>query len=183
MAEFVGDDALKLIAGEGLHRSPRHADHGVGRPVPRREGVDAFFLIHHEDRRHGHAGSDRHLFDDVEESSFQGVANVLRLDQPSAQRFGDDRSASGQRDRLAHAGQTDDCAGSERSSPNDEGRRTGIDLAALARGRQHDDHDDIERYDDDKNRQCEKPDEPPRIAAGQILLFEKGRGAHTGHRT
>ena len=40
------------------------------------EGVDAVFLVHDIDLRHGHAGGDGHFLDDIEQLAFVGIGRV-----------------------------------------------------------------------------------------------------------
>src|SRR6266700_6862309 len=59
------------------------------------EGVDAGFVIHDIDLRYGHAGSQRHFLNDVSELALVGVGGV-RIDEPSAERFGHRAAAAGE---------------------------------------------------------------------------------------
>ena len=74
VAELVADHALQLVAGERLERAARDGDDGVAGRVAGGEGVDARLVVQHVDRRHGHAGGDRHLLDHVEQPALGRIA-------------------------------------------------------------------------------------------------------------
>ena len=82
VAEFVGDDPLELVAREVPDAAARDADDGVARRVSRGEGVDPVFLLEQIDRRHGRAGCDGHLLDDVEDLPLVGIGRLGRERAP-----------------------------------------------------------------------------------------------------
>jgi hypothetical protein len=77
MAEFVADDALQFIAGEHVNGATGDADGGIAGRVAGGEGIDGALVVQHIHLRHGHAGSDGHFFDDIEQLAFVGVRGVL----------------------------------------------------------------------------------------------------------
>ena len=87
VAELVGDDALQLIARHLIDAALGHADHRVARREAGGEGIDAFFVVHDEHRRHRHTRGERHFFDDVQQPPFTGLERI-RIDAPPAQSLG-----------------------------------------------------------------------------------------------
>ena len=84
MAEFVGDHPLQFIAREVIDRSAVDADHRVGGRISRRKRIDSFFIVENVYRRHIGSGRERHLLDDIQQSTFIRVGRV-GLDEPSTE--------------------------------------------------------------------------------------------------
>ena len=118
------DDALQLVAAQGFQRASRHRHHAIRRIPSRRKGVDPPLGVHDVDRRHAHAGGDRHLLDDVEQAPLERLAR-RRLDAARADHLGHRRPAAAE---LRHV---------ERAHREDEERRAerGPDVERARHGR------------------------------------------------
>jgi hypothetical protein len=66
------------------------------------ERVYAGFAIHDVDLRRGHAGSDCHFFNDVQQLAFVGVGGI-RVNEAAIQQFSDRASSARERERLEKA--------------------------------------------------------------------------------
>jgi len=85
VTEFVGNDPLQFIPRERLQSSSRHGHRSIIRIMPGSEGIDSRLLIENIDFRHGHSGSDGHLFDHVQKAFFKRIARGW-LDSAAADR-------------------------------------------------------------------------------------------------
>ena len=137
VAELVAQHALQLLAREVLQAAPRDGHHGVGGPKAGGEGVDRGLVVHHVDRRHRHAGGQRHFFDHVQQAAF-GQIGRLRIDEPAAHHVRDHLAAGGQFGDLIEASQRDHDGRAQRHRRQQarvpEGR-SGRRPAGRARGR------------------------------------------------
>ena len=106
MAELVPQHALQFFAGEIFQAAGRNGHHGVARLMTGGKGVDARLMVEHVDRRHGHAGGQRHLLDHVQQPPF-GQIDSLRVDGPATQHQGNRLAAGRQLGDLIQAPQGD----------------------------------------------------------------------------
>ena len=97
VAEFVGDDALQLIAIERVESALGHHHRGIRWRESRGERIDSPLGAEDVDPRHRHARGDRHLLDDVAQHALARVLG-LRGQQGASQPAGH-RAAAPQADR------------------------------------------------------------------------------------
>jgi hypothetical protein len=180
VAEFVGDHALELVAGELLGAAARHADHRVTRREARGEGVDAAFVVQHVDRGRRRSRGDRHLLDDVLELSLRQVARV-GVDEAAAEALGDGLPAASKLRDLEQAATSDD--GEREQSDLDEQLRVPPPefREPRSRGRvvrlisDDEDGERVEHRDDGDHREDEEQDQTAGLSPGAILILEEIR--------
>ena len=161
VAVLVGDHALQLVAVELVQGAAGDRHRRVGWGISGGERVDRRLLLHHEDRRHGHAGRDRHLLDHVAQPPQLRIDGVLGHRHP-AHLHRHRRPTAAQRGDAVQRGQADDAAGDDRGA----GQQTWI-------GADHGRHRQAGRADDAHHRQREQHDQPGGVPARLLLALEE----------
>ena len=173
VAELVRDHALEFVAIQQFHAAARHADDGVIGCMTGGEGVDAAFIGQQVNGRHGHAGGERHLLDDVEQLAFVEVVGVGR-DALTAEHLGDGRSAAPEFGHLEEAAEEHDQAGAGRHAekklrlPESTGTEP-LELIAQEDAGE----DEIQPEDNAHHRRHEVEHEPLRVAPRAVLSLKK----------
>ncbi len=104
VAEFVRDNALKLVAAEIIECALSNGHSRVRGRVTGRESVDCAFLFEDVDLRHRHAGRNRHFLHDVVQTLALQITRVA-ADSNATQRARHYATAAAQLQRFVHAGQ------------------------------------------------------------------------------
>jgi len=158
VAELVGDDALELVAREFFEGAAGDGDDGVAGGEAGGEGVEAALVIEEVDGRHGHAGGDGHLLDDVEQALL-GEVGGLRVHAAAADHLGDDGAAGAQlqpfeKHRAAGDEADDEGNSAEKAPVPDEPRaRRGPDAGDDDQGRQVTSRDHADHGQDEQQHQ------------------------------
>jgi hypothetical protein len=169
VAELVTDDGLQLISIQVVERALRDRDGRFVRRVSGRERIDALLVRKHEHLGLAHARGDRHLFHDVDQALAREIV-VLVVDLDAAERARDHRAARAQLRALVPAGAEDDREQHGECAADEAGRIVpGLDRIAREADDQHERHG----RNDDEDRGDEGRDQPSRLAALDLLAFEK----------
>ena len=74
VAEFMGDDALQLVAPEMVDGATGDSHYRVGGGEAGGEGIDAALIVQHINRRYRHIGRQCHFLDHIEAAALGRVA-------------------------------------------------------------------------------------------------------------